>query len=451
MGNLTNAPRGTQDILPVSSYKWRYIERVAAEEAKAFGYREIRTPVFEHTELFVRSVGDGTDVVQKEMYTFDDRGGRSVTLKPEGTAGVVRALLEHGCFNDPMPLKAFYITPCFRYEKPQAGRFREFHQFGVEAFGSSSPLIDAETIALAQAILTRLGVPDIHLEINSIGCPECRSGYRKELRAYFEGRKDRLCETCLSRLDKNPMRILDCKNPDCAEIAKDAPKITDYLCEDCRKHFDSVRLALDALGISYAVNPSIVRGLDYYTRTVFEFITTSLGSQSAVCAGGRYDGLVEELGGPSVPALGFGMGLERLLLLMEKTNCVFEEEPPCDIYFGSMGEAPAGVAAKLAAKLRTDFGVYAECDLMGRSVKAQMKYANKIGARFSAIIGENELEQKKISIKNMVSGETKEMSLDKDFTEHLADFMAYEQLYNSCEDMEKMFQMTSQGEQLERP
>lgn len=447
MGSLTSAPRGTQDVLPANSYKWKYIERAAAKEAKAFGYREIRTPVFEHTELFVRSVGDGTDVVQKEMYTFNDKGGRSVTLKPEGTAGVVRALLEHGSFNDPMPLKTYYITPCFRYEKPQAGRFREFHQFGVEAFGSSSPLIDAEIISLGQAILTRLGVPDIHLEINSIGCPQCREKYRAALREYFEGRKDQLCETCRGRLDKNPMRILDCKNPECAVLAKDAPRILSYLCEDCQEHFDGVKQTLDMMEISYTVNPTIVRGLDYYTRTVFEFITTSLGSQSAVCGGGRYDGLVQELGGPSVPALGFGMGLERLLLLMEKTNCLFEEEAPCDIYIGSMGEEPARAAAKLAARLRAEFGVYAECDLMGRGVKAQMKYANKIGARFSAVIGENELEQKKVTIKNMVSGETREMDLDKDFVEKLADFMAYEQLYNSCQDIETMFRKSQEGEQ----
>jgi len=447
MGNLTNAPRGTQDILPSNSYKWKYIEKIAAEEAKAFGYREIRTPVFEHTELFSRSVGEGTDVVQKEMYTFTDRGGRSVTLKPEGTAGAVRALLEHGSFNDPLPIKVFYNTPCFRYEKPQAGRMREFHQFGVEAFGSTSPLIDAETIYLGRSILSRLGVSDVSLQINSIGCPSCRAKYRDALRAYFGDRKEKLCETCLGRLDKNPMRILDCKDPDCAEVAKGAPHILDYLCEDCRKHFEGVKEALDMLEVPYTVNPTIVRGLDYYTRTVFEFVTTSLGSQGAVCAGGRYDGLVEELGGPSVPALGFGMGLERLLLLMERTNCVFEEEPPCDIYIGSMGETPARMAAKLTAQLRSNFGVYAECDLMGRSVKAQMKYANKIGARFSAVLGENELEQKKITIKNMVSGETREMTLDKDFTEHLTDFMAYEQLYNSCEDIEKMFQMTSQEEQ----
>lgn len=444
MGNLTSALRGTQDILPASSYKWKYIERTVAEEAKAFGYREIRTPVFEHTELFVRSVGDGTDVVQKEMYTFSDLGGRSVTLKPEGTAGVVRALLEHGTFNEPMPIKAYYITPCFRYEKPQAGRMREFHQFGVESFGSASPLIDAETISLAQAILSRLGVPDIHLEINSIGCPECRARYRKELRAYFESQKDRLCETCLGRLDKNPMRILDCKNPDCTEIAKGAPKITDYICEDCQKHFDGVKLALDALEIPYKVNPAIVRGLDYYTRTVFEFITTSLGAQSTVCGGGRYDGLVEELGGASIPALGFGMGLERLILLMEKTGCAFEEEPPCDIYIGSMGEVPARTAARLVSRLRSEFGVHAECDLMGRGVKAQMKYANKIGARFSAIIGENELEQRKLTIKNMASGETREMDLDQDFVEKLADFMAYEQLYNSCKDIEEKFRTNLQ-------
>lgn len=439
MALLTSAPRGTQDVLPADSYKWQYVEKVASEEAKIFGYRELRTPTFEHTELFHRAVGDTTDVVQKEMYTFKDKGDRSITLKPEGTAGAVRSLVENGLLNDTLPVKVFYITPCFRYEKPQAGRLREFHQFGVEAFGSANPVIDAETIQVAHSILTRLGIRNLSLEINSIGCPTCRAKYHQALYDYFAQRKDQLCDTCKGRLQKNPMRILDCKNETCKEIAAAAPKVLDYICDDCRAHFEGVKKALDVAGISYTVNPTIVRGLDYYTRTVFEFLSNDIGSQSAVCAGGRYDGLVEEMGGKPLPALGFGMGLERLILVMERNGCEFEQPAPCDIYIGSMGEKASSEAFRLVSRLRRDFGIYAECDLMGRSVKAQMKYANKIGARFSAILGENELEQQKLVVKNMASGESRELDMGEGFLEKLADHMAYEQLYNACEDVEKLF------------
>ncbi len=439
MALLTSAPRGTQDVLPADSYKWQYVEKVASEEAKIFGYRELRTPTFEHTELFHRAVGDTTDVVQKEMYTFKDKGDRSITLKPEGTAGAVRSLVENGLLNDTLPVKVFYITPCFRYEKPQAGRLREFHQFGVEAFGSANPVIDAETIQVAHSILTRLGISNLSLEINSIGCPTCRAKYHQALYDYFDQRKDQLCDTCKGRLQKNPMRILDCKNETCKEIAAAAPKVLDYICDDCRAHFEGVKKALDAAGIAYAVNPTIVRGLDYYTRTVFEFLSNDIGSQSAVCAGGRYDGLVEEMGGKPLPALGFGMGLERLILVMERNGCDFQQPAPCDIYIGSMGEKASSEAFRLVSRLRRDFGIYAECDLMGRSVKAQMKYANKIGARFSAILGENELEQQKLVVKNMASGESRELDMGEGFLEKLADHMAYEQLYNACEDVEKLF------------
>lgn len=439
MALLTSAPRGTQDVLPADSYKWQYVEKVASEEAKIFGYRELRTPTFEHTELFHRAVGDTTDVVQKEMYTFKDKGDRSITLKPEGTAGAVRSLVENGLLNDTLPVKVFYITPCFRYEKPQAGRLREFHQFGVEAFGSANPVIDAETIQVAHSILTRLGIRNLSLEINSIGCPTCRAKYHQALYDYFAQRQDQLCDTCKGRLQKNPMRILDCKNDACKDIAAAAPKVLDYICDDCRTHFEGVKKALDVAGISYTVNPTIVRGLDYYTRTVFEFLSNDIGSQSAVCAGGRYDGLVEEMGGKPLPALGFGMGLERLILVMERNGCEFEQPAPCDIYIGSMGEKASSEAFRLVSRLRRDFGIHAECDLVGRSVKAQMKYANKIGARFSAILGENELEQQKLVIKNMASGESKELKLDESFLENLTDHMAYEQLYNACEDVEKLF------------
>lgn len=439
MALLTSAPRGTQDVLPADSYKWQYVEKVASEEAKIFGYRELRTPTFEHTELFHRAVGDTTDVVQKEMYTFKDKGDRSITLKPEGTAGAVRSLVENGLLNDTLPVKVFYITPCFRYEKPQAGRLREFHQFGVEAFGSANPVIDAETIQVAHSILTRLGIRNLSLEINSIGCPTCRAKYHQALYDYFAQRQDQLCDTCKGRLQKNPMRILDCKNDACKEIAAAAPKVLDYICDDCRAHFEGVKKALDVAGISYTVNPTIVRGLDYYTRTVFEFLSNDIGSQSAVCAGGRYDGLVEEMGGKPLPALGFAMGLERLILVMERNGCEFEQPAPCDIYIGSMGEKASSEAFRLVSRLRRDFGIYAECDLMGRSVKAQMKYANKIGARFSAILGENELEQQKLVVKNMASGESRELDMGEGFLEKLADHMAYEQLYNACEDVEKLF------------
>ena len=439
MALLTSAPRGTQDVLPADSYKWQYVEKVASEEAKIFGYRELRTPTFEHTELFHRAVGDTTDVVQKEMYTFKDKGDRSITLKPEGTAGAVRSLVENGLLNDTLPVKVFYITPCFRYEKPQAGRLREFHQFGVEAFGSANPVIDAETIQVAHSILTRLGIRNLSLEINSIGCPTCRAKYHQALYDYFAQRKDQLCDTCKGRLQKNPMRILDCKNDACKEIAAAAPKVLDYICDDCRAHFEGVKKALDAAGIAYAVNPTIVRGLDYYTRTVFEFLSNDIGSQSAVCAGGRYDGLVEEMGGKPLPALGFGMGLERLILVMERNGCDFQQPAPCDIYIGSMGEKASSEAFRLVSRLRRDFGIHAECDLVGRSVKAQMKYANKIGARFSAILGENELEQQKLVVKNMASGESRELDMGEGFLEKLADHMAYEQLYNACEDVEKLF------------
>lgn len=444
MALLTSAPRGTQDVLPSDSYKWQYVEKIVSEEAKIFGYREIRTPTFEHTELFNRAVGDTTDVVQKEMYTFKDKGDRSITLKPEGTAGTVRALVEHGLLNDALPLKTFYVIPCFRYEKPQAGRLREFHQFGVEAFGSANPLIDAETIGVARSILTRLGIKNLSLEINSIGCPTCRAKYHEALHNYFASKEDQLCDTCKGRLQKNPMRILDCKNPPCKEIAKDAPKMLNYLCDDCSAHFEGVKKALDASGIEYVINPTIVRGLDYYTRTVFEFLSNDIGSQAAVCAGGRYDGLVEEIGGKPLPALGFGMGLERLIMVMERNGCEFEPEIPCDIYVGSMGENAAIEAFKLVSRLRQDFGVHAECDLVGRSVKAQMKYANKIGARFSMILGDNELAQKKVVVKNMSSGEGKELEMTDDFVGELADYMAYEQLYTTLDDMEGLDEILKQ-------
>lgn len=412
MAILTKAPRGTQDVLPEQSAKWQHIEKTAMKVAELFGFKEIRFPTFEHTELFSRGVGDSTDVVQKEMYTFNDKGDRSITLRPEGTAGCMRTLIEHGLLNGALPVKVSYLTSCFRYEKPQAGRLREFHQFGAELVGAASPAADAEMIAMVSQIFDQLQIEGIELEINSIGCPECRAKYNEALKEYFASHEEELCETCRGRLERNPMRILDCKSPVCGKIGEGAPVILDYLCDDCKAHFDELKERLDSIGIEYTVNPTIVRGLDYYTRTVFEFVSTNIGSQGTVCGGGRYDGLIELLGGAKTPSIGFAMGLERLLLLMENTGVSFPEESSCDIYIGSMGTKAGIEAANLVNSLRAE-GFRAECDLCGRSVKAQMKYADKIGAKLSCIIGDSELEAGKVRVKNMASGEAEEVELDE--------------------------------------
>lgn len=417
MAILTKAPRGTQDILPEESGKWQYVERTVLSTAELYGYKEIRFPTFEHTELFARGVGDSTDVVEKEMYTFNDKGGRSLTLRPEGTSGAMRAVIEHGLLGGVLPLKVSYLTSCFRYEKPQAGRLREFHQFGVECIGTESAAADAEIIALASQVFSELGAVGLRLEINSIGCPECRKHYHEALKAYFTERKDRLCETCLGRLERNPMRILDCKNPECQEAAKGAPTILEFLCDGCNTHFEDLKARLSAMGIAYTVNPTIVRGLDYYTRTVFEFVSTQIGAQGTVCGGGRYDGLVEMLGGGSAPGIGFGLGLERLLLVMEASGAEFPPTAPVDIYIGSIGRDAGVEAAKLCAELRTE-GFYAACDLSDRSVKAQMKYADKIGAAFSCILGDNELAAGEAAVKNMKDGTEEKVKFDN-FTDHL--------------------------------
>ena len=415
MALITNAIKGTLDVLPKESYKIQYVESAVREIAENFGFYEMRTPVFEHTELFQRSVGETTDVVKKEMYTFADKGGRSITLRPEGTAGAARAFLENGLFNEALPQKIYYLTSCYRYEKPQAGRLREFHQFGVEAFGAGSPAQDAEIIALANEVFNYLGVKNLTLEINSIGCPACRAAYQKALKAYFENYKSELCETCNGRLDRNPMRILDCKSPVCSKIASDAPKILDYLCDDCRAHFDAVQQYLNTMQIDFTVNPEIVRGLDYYTRTVFEFVSNEIGAQGTVCGGGLYDGLLEELGGKPMPACGLGMGLERLLLLMDAQNTPFPDRKGCDIYFASMGDKANLEAARLALDLRNE-GLAAQFDTVGRALKAQMKYADKLGALYTVVLGDNELETRKAQLKNMKDGTLTEISLD-DFTD----------------------------------
>lgn len=411
MALITKAIKGTKDVLPNESYKNQYIEATCLGVAENFGYKEMRTPVFEHTELFQRGVGDTTDVVQKEMYTFDDKGGRSITLRPEGTAGAARAFLENGLSNEALPQKICYLTSCYRYEKPQAGRLREFHQFGIECFGATSPLADAEMISLAKQIFDELGVKDLHLELNSIGCPECRAEYHKALKEYFSQYKDKLCDTCNDRLERNPMRILDCKSPVCSEIAKGAPVVLDYLCDECREHFEKVKSYLDAANIEYIVNPQIVRGLDYYTKTVFEFVSDAIGSQGTVCGGGRYDGLLEELGGQHTPSLGFAMGLERLQLVMEAQGCNFPEPSRPDLFIVAMGEKATLKAVEIAKDMR-DEGFSVVYDLNGRSLRAQMKYADKLGAKFNVVIGDNEVENKVVSLKDMATGESSEINLD---------------------------------------
>lgn len=416
MGVITKKIKGTEDVLPKDSYRWQFVEDVMRKESASYGFKEIRTPVFEYTELFARGVGQTTDVVQKEMYTFDTKGGESVTLRPEGTAGAARAVLEHGLVNDSLPIKASYFVSCYRYEKPQAGRLREFHQFGLECYGTQSPVADAELICAAQSIFDRLGIKQLRLEINSIGCPACRAEYHKALKEYFYGYKDELCETCNSRLEKNPMRILDCKSPVCSKIAQGAPKITDYLCDECREHFASVQKYLDAAGVEYTVNPTIVRGLDYYTKTVFEFVTDFIGAQGTVCGGGRYDGLIEELGGKHLPSLGFAMGIERLLMLMDKQGIEIPEPSTCDLYVAVMGEKASLKSFEIIKAVRS-CGLIAETDVVGRGLRAQMKYADKIGAKFSMVLGDNEIEQGKAVIKNMSSGEQTEIVLDDTFAE----------------------------------
>ncbi|MCM1114027.1 MAG: histidine--tRNA ligase [Clostridium sp.] len=410
MALVTKAIKGTKDVLPKEVHKNQYIEAACLDIAEKFGYKEIRTPVFEHTELFQRGVGDTTDVVQKEMYTFDDKGGRSITLRPEGTAGAVRSYLENGLCNEALPQKVCYVGPCFRYEKPQAGRLREFHQFGVECFGTASPLADAELISLGKSIFDTLEVKDLSLEINSIGCPTCRAEYHKALKEYFSSKKDELCDTCKDRLDRNPMRILDCKSPVCSEIAKDAPVVTDYLCEECSAHFSKVQDYLNAMNIEYTVNPKIVRGLDYYTKTVFEFVSNSIGAQGTVAGGGRYDGLVDELGGQKTPSLGFAMGLERLMLLMEAQNAPFPDPTVADLFIVALGDKATRKAVEIAKDMRAE-GFGCIMDLNQRSIRAQMKYADKLGAKFNIVIGDNEVETGIAKLKNMSTGEETEIAL----------------------------------------
>lgn len=399
------APKGTKDVTPSEAFKWHFVEDTIKERADVYGYREMRTPTFEYTELFQRGVGDTTDVVQKEMYTFTDKGGRSLTLKPEGTAGAVRSFVEHGLYNSALPLKAYYFTPVFRYERPQAGRYREHHQFGAEVFGATEPTMDAELIAFALDIISSFGINELSLCINSIGCPKCRAAYNAALKEYMNSRREELCSTCRDRLEKNPLRILDCKVPSCGEIAANAPVILDYLCDDCREHFEKLKQLLDAAGIAYTVDPHIVRGLDYYVRTVFEIIYTQPGGDKiTVCGGGRYDGLSAQISDVSVASAGFGMGLERLIMVLENAGILPPDDDNCRVFIASMGQRAETEAFTLAQRLRS-LGIRAEINHCKRSLKAQMKYADKIRAQSVIVIGDNEVDGDVYTVKDMASGE----------------------------------------------
>ena len=399
---MINIPKGTKDVLPAEAYKWHFVENTARRIAALYGLKEIRTPVFEHTELFLRGVGDTTDIVNKEMYTFLDKGERSITLKPEGTAGVVRSFIENGGGGGVLPQKMYYITPVFRYERPQAGRLREHHQFGVEIFGGKGAETDAEVILLARDYIAALGVEGVELNLNSIGCKHCRPKFNEALREYLHPHLSEMCPTCNARFEKNPLRILDCKEEKCAAINAGAPRSVDFLCDECREHFEKLKAILDDCGVAYTLNPKLVRGLDYYSKTVFEFVSTSIGAQGTVLGGGRYDTLIENLGGPSVPAVGFGSGIERMLLVLENTGKTIPQEAPLGVYAAGLDEAGRRAAFLLVQQLRKA-GVSADFDHAARSVKAQFKYAGKVGARFVVAIGSNELESGMYTIKDMAA------------------------------------------------
>ncbi len=404
---MIQAPKGTKDLLPQESYKWHYVEGRLKKIAEQYGCREIRTPAFEATELFIRGVGETTDVVQKEMYTFEDKGKRSVTLKPEGTAPAVRAFIESSLYSEAQPTKLFYFTPVFRYENVQKGRLREHHQFGVEVFGAPQPSLDAEVISIAMRAFSEFGIENLKLHINSIGCPECRKKYNEALKEFLKDNLENLCPTCNSRYERNPMRILDCKEEKCKAITKSAPVIIDYICDECKEHMEKLKGYLEAMGIAYEVDPYIVRGLDYYSKTVFEIINNDI----TVCGGGRYDYLIEQIGGPAMPAVGFGMGLERLIMTLEAAGIEIPKQEHIELYIGSMGDKASFEAVKLAYELRRR-GIKCDCDHMGRSVKAQMKYANKLGTKYTIILGEDELAKKQAKLKKMEDGSIVDIDLD---------------------------------------
>ncbi len=405
---ITSSPKGTEDLLPQDSYKWQYLEKKFKETADVYNYKEIRVPTFEHTELFERGVGDTTDVVEKQMYTFNDKGGRSVTLRPEGTASVVRSFLQNSLYALPMPMKAFYNIACFRYENKQKGRLREFHQFGVEVFGAQSASVDAEVVSLAINFLNSVGLKDLSVNINSIGCPHCRKAYSDALKEYLKPKYDELCDTCKGRFERNPLRIIDCKSDVCQDIVKGAPTLLDYICDDCREHFESFKACLDAMGINYNIDSGIVRGLDYYTKTVFEIIS----GEFTVCGGGRYDGLVEELGGKSTPAVGFGLGIERLLLRLAETGVEIPEAEPVKLYIAPMGDRAKTFAQEIVYKLRSE-GVAVDTDHMERGLRASMKYADKLGAQFTVVLGDNEIDTNEVNVKNMATGESEAVKISE--------------------------------------
>ncbi|MBP3781489.1 MAG: histidine--tRNA ligase [Selenomonas sp.] len=408
---LTNAPRGTKDILPDTVGQWTYVEEKIRDLCARYGYKEIRTPMFEHTELFHRGIGEGTDVVDKEMYTFTDRGDRSITLRPENTASAVRAYLQNKLYGDSSLVKLFYIGSMFRYDRPQAGRMREFHQFGVEALGESNPAVDAEIIMLAMDLLGGLGLKDLKLSLNSVGCPKCRPVYRKVLQDFFRDKLADLCDDCKDRFERSPLRILDCKADADKPYMADAPQITDCLCEECQEHFHKVQHFLTEAGVEFELDARLVRGLDYYTKTAFEIKYPPLGAQSAVAGGGRYDGLIEEIGGSPTPAVGFATGLERVLLALEKQNLLPEMDSKTDAFVVALGDVAQGAAFKLLTKLR-QAGFKAGMDYAGRSMKAQMKQANKANARFALIIGEDEVKEACVQLKDMEKSEQQKVSFD---------------------------------------
>jgi len=409
---LIEAPRGTQDILPQVSMNWQYIEQTVRDICRLYGYKEIRTPVFENTELFLRGIGETTDIVSKEMYTFSDKKQRSLTLRPENTAAVVRSFLENKLYAESLLTKLFYIGPMFRYDRPQAGRYRQFHQFGIEAIGAKGPAIDAEIITLAVQLLQKLGLTDLKLYLNSVGCPECRPVYREKLQEFLQDKKEELCHDCQSRFDRNPMRILDCKQKKCGEQSIGAPDVVDCLCEDCSTHFNQLKSLLTAAGIDYILNPRLVRGLDYYTKTAFEVQYAPLGAQSAVCGGGRYDGLVAECGGQPTPGIGFAVGIERILLALEKQNLLPAPSNQIDVFVAPMGKNTQGIAFKLLSDLRKQ-GITADMDFMDRNIKGQMKQANKYPARFVAIIGDDEAAAGNVMLKNMELGVQELVAMDE--------------------------------------
>ncbi|HZK18497.1 MAG TPA: histidine--tRNA ligase [Clostridia bacterium] len=408
---LTSRPRGTNDILPGETEKWQYIEKVFHDVCRRYGYKEMRIPIFEHTELFERGVGDTTDIVEKEMYTFNDRGGRSVTLRPEGTASAVRAYLDGKLFAVPQPVKMYYIGPMFRYDRPQAGRYRQFHQVGVEAFGAESPAIDIEVVALFMDYFRELGLTELELMLNSVGCPKCRKVLRDRLQDYFRSHLSSLCENCRSRFDRNPLRILDCKEAKCREVSSDAPTLFDSLCDRCLNHFKIVREGLDELGVPYTLNPSLVRGLDYYTNTAFEVVVHGIGAQSSIGGGGRYDGLVELIGKRDIPGIGFAIGMERVLLAMEKQGVGFPSVHGFDVYVATIGKGTETYALKLTDSLRKA-GLSAERDVMGRSLRAQMKYASKMAARYTVIVGDEELAREQVIIRCMDTGKQEDVHIE---------------------------------------